>query len=103
MHEYLLTFLRKLELRSTPAPGGFSFGRDPSNKPRFHHAITYAEYGSWETDFRPQLALHVFTSEGMQTLFLDKDDLEKPVDELVEDVIKAISPDTQAKSQEAKG
>lgn len=74
MRAYLLQLLKTLEQRLVPPAG--------------HHAITYGQYGNDVLGWEDRLALHVRRPTQNITLFLDEADLEKPIEQLVEDIVR---------------
>lgn len=74
MRAYLLQLLKTLEQRLPPPAG--------------HHTISYAQYGSDTAGWDDRLALHVRRPTEVVTLFLDDADLEKPIDQLVDDIVR---------------
>jgi hypothetical protein len=79
--EELLELLRELERRIVPPPG-------------CHHSITRAEYGSDADGWEERLALQVWLPTSTRIFFLDDRDFEKPVGDLVGEVIELAEAKT---------
>lgn len=75
---YLISFFKALEARIPPAHGT-------------HHAIHFALYGSDESDWAEKLALQISSGTRFRTIFLDADDLDKPIPQLVEEVASVLA------------
>lgn len=81
---YLRSLLKALEARIPPA-------RHPDAIAAGHHAITFCQYGSAETGWTDQLGLHLrLTPAWNQVVFLDDTDLEKPIDQLVDEIVMLL-------------
>lgn len=78
MKQWLTTLLVKLEEVLPPTPGA-------------HHAITAASYGSDETGWEDQLALHLMIPNGRVTVFLEEDDFAKTSESVVTEVVQMLS------------
>lgn len=76
MRDYLLQFLKELEIAIPPNIG--------------HHAITFNQYGSNETGFIDKLGLQI--SHGpvpeFDCYFLDKEDFDQSPSSLVAEIVK---------------
>lgn len=88
----LLLLLRALEERIPPNGG--------------HHAIHYAKYGSDVLGWEDRLALTIRLNNpndtiGFQTLFFDEADLDRPIEDLVNEVAGLIDP-TKARPDPTK-
>lgn len=73
----VLAFLKALEQKIPPPPGR-------------HHGFTANQYGSDEAGWEDNLGLHVALPWGFQTLFVGDDDLDKPVEQLVDEVVQLL-------------
>jgi hypothetical protein len=69
IRDYLLLLLKSLEARIPPGNAR-------------HHAMTFAQYGSDETGWSDQLAIHVWVGDKLQTVFLDESDFNWPPESL---------------------
>ena len=91
----LINFLKALEAAVPPPP-------------HCHHALTYARYGSEEKGWEDRLALQIAATSSEVTgepifycLFLDDDDLCKPVDELIIEIVVVLNtPDPAAQTSD---
>lgn len=77
MKAWLMDFLKLLESAIPPGDGQ-------------HHGISYCQYGSDSAGWSDRVGLHVRMDGGAQTFFLDDADFEKPIPELVADVISQL-------------
>lgn len=76
--ERILAVMKALEAEIQP----------PSRK--LHHALMYSRYGSDETGWEDKLALHINLDGKFHVLFLDDDDFEKPIEQLVRDIAACL-------------
>jgi hypothetical protein len=73
MHEYLMTFLKRMEFLAPPPD-------------RCHHAITYSQYGSDTEGWKDMLALQVNIEGTFHCFFLRDDDLTIEPNELADKI-----------------
>lgn len=74
----------------------------PPIVPHTHHCLMVTKYGSDEIGWTNKLTLQMNVNGNFQSFFIDDKDLEKPVEDVVAEVIallKAPTPYTQTSSQ----
>ena len=75
MKQYLLDFLKELEMQLAPPA-------------KCHHSICYCRYGSNETGWEDKLGVFVNDGYVFETYFLDDEDFNKTPTELVEEIVR---------------
>lgn len=80
MRQYLIDLLKCLEAAIPP----------PAN---CHHAITFAQFGSDETEWEDRLALQINRGGIFHCIFLDDDDLQCFPDYVAAHVVKLLAQD----------
>jgi hypothetical protein len=78
MRGYLLAFLKQMDEAWPPL------------RFKHHHALIYCKYGNDKEGFEDKLALQVNVGELWQAFFLEEEDFEKPVEDLVAEIVALL-------------
>jgi hypothetical protein len=86
MRQYLIDLLKRLEFLIPPPP-------------RCHHVITFAQFGSDETEWQDRLALQINIDGVFQCFFLQDEDFAQPAEDIANEVAELVRKGSPAGTQ----